>query len=472
MKILLTGATGYIGKRLLLTLLSNGHTVVCCVRDKQRFISPSSLASRVEIIEVDFLDRNSLNVIPKDIDGAYYLMHSMSSSKDYEQLENLCAQNFRDALNNTNVEHIIYLSGIVNEDSLSKHLKSRKVVENELAKGNYHLTTIRAGIIIGSGSASFEIIRDLVEKLPFMVFPKWLNTRSQPVAIKDVISFLHLSLLNKDTYDESFDIGGPDIISYRHLLIAYSDARGLKRRYINIPFGSPVLSSYWLYFITSTSFKLAKALVSSVGVEVVCKNDNLNKILDHYPMSYEEALKRTLLIIEGQHIVSSWKDSMVSGRKNFKISEFLTVPSHGCYVYTKSRKIFNKEESIDRIWKIGGKNGWFFANWLWHIRGFMDRLIGGVGLNRGRTNDNELHAGDAIDFWRVLYADRNEGWLLLFAEMKVPGEAWLEFKIKDGELHQTATFRPKGIWGRAYWFAVYPFHNFVFNGMLKRIVEK
>ena len=257
MKILLTGATGYIGQRLLPAIIAEGHEVVCCVRDVNRFEPPSSLRDRISVIEVDFLDKASLDRIPKDIDGAYYLMHSMSSSMDYKAMEHRSAQNFREVVSETSAQHVIYLSGIINEDSLSEHLASRKAVEDELGKGSYHLTTLRAGIIIGSGSASFEIIRDLVEKLPVMITPKWLNTRCQPIGIRDVISFLSKSLFRTETYDRNFDIGGPDVLTYKEVLLGYAKARGLKRWIGTVPVMTPKLSSYWLFFVTSTSYKLA-----------------------------------------------------------------------------------------------------------------------------------------------------------------------------------------------------------------------
>lgn len=294
MKILLTGANGYIGKRLLPELLNKGHQVVCCVRDKNRFSPSPSIQDKIEIIEVDFLDKQSLKNIPKNIDGAYYLMHSMSSSKNYEELEKQSAINFRETINETNAEHIVYLSGIINETSLSKHLSSRKAVEIELSKGNYHFTTLRAGIIIGSGSASFEIIRDLVEKLPIMITPKWLNTKCQPISIEDVIHFLSDSLMNQQTFDQNFDIGGPDILSYKEMLLGYAKAKGLKRWIYTIPVMTPKISSYWLYFVTSTSYKLATALVSSMKVEVVCRNNEINQILKINPMGYQESIQKTL----------------------------------------------------------------------------------------------------------------------------------------------------------------------------------
>ena len=472
MKILLTGATGYIGKRLLPILVQNGHHVTCCVRDPERFNPADSLRPYLDIIQVDFLNSETLGAIPSNIDAAYYLIHSMSNSKEYDQLEEKSAINFREQLNKTNVQHVIYLSGIVNESFLSKHLKSRKNVENILDQGRFNLTTLRAGIIMGSGSASFEIIRDLVEKLPVMIAPKWLNTKCQPIGIRDVITCLEKSLLNEKVYNYNFDIGGPDVLKYKDMLLDFARVRKLKRWIITVPVMTPRLSSYWLYFVTSTSYKLAVSLVDSMKIEVVCRNADINRILNIEPESYVKTIQRAFLKIDSNQIVSSWKDSQISGVKKINISEFIDVPDYGCFKDIREKEITSSEEVVDKIWRIGGKNGWYYANFLWRIRGFIDKVFGGVGLRRGRTNSSTLKVGDALDFWRVLYANKPDGRLLLFAEMKLPGEAWLEFNIKNNKLIQTATFRPHGVLGRLYWFSVLPFHGIVFNGMINKLTER
>ena len=471
MKILLTGATGYIGKRLLPVLVANEHEVVCGVRDESRFDPPESLRPHIRIIEIDLLDAESLKNIPKDIDAAYYLVHSMSASKDYADLEKKSALNFRNAVSAIDAKHVIYLSGIVNEDKLSDHLSSRKAVEDELAKGEYAFTALRAGIIIGSGSASFEIIRDLVEKLPIMITPKWLNTKCQPIGVKDVIRFLSAALFNEACYNADFDIGGPDVFTYKEMLYGYAKVRNLKRAIYTVPVMTPRLSSYWLYFVTSTSYKLAVALVDSMKVEVVCRDSRINEILDIRPKSYEASLKRAFDKIESNAVVSGWQDSLVSGRMNFQVSDFINVPTHGCFKDERTRLLEDKAGTVNKLMQIGGTNGWYYANFLWRFRGFIDKLFGGVGLRRGRTNKSLIQPGDALDFWRVLYVDNIQGRLLLFAEMKLPGEAWLEFKIEENQLVQTATFRPKGLWGRLYWYSVFPFHGIVFRGMIKRLAE-
>ena len=471
MKILLTGATGYIGKRILPVLIQKGYQVVCSVRDKNRFNPPVSIKNYIEIIEVDLLKKETLNNIPKDIDGAFYLVHSMSNSSDYENLELESAKNFRAYLEKTDVKHIIYLSGIINETELSKHLESRKNVENELSKGSYNFTTLRAGIIIGSGSASFEIIRDLVEKLPIMITPKWLKTKCQPIAIADVITLLTESLFNSKTYNHNFDIGGPDILTYKEMLLGFAKVRGLNRRIFIVPVMTPKLSSYWLYFVTSTSYKLAVALVHSMKIEVIAKNNSIKDIIKIENLSYSDALKRTFSKIKNNEIISSWKDAFISGDLTINISDFINVPDFGCFKDKKTIPITNFEKCRDNIWKIGGENGWYKANLLWRLRGFMDKIFGGVGLRRGRTHPIEISTGDTLDFWRVVYANKQEGRLLLLAEMKLPGEAWLEFKIEKNILYQTATFRPKGILGRMYWYSVVPFHHIVFSGMIKNIAK-
>ncbi len=472
MTILLTGATGYIGKRLLPILVAKGHHVVCCVRDKNRFFVPTEYRNQVEVVEIDFLKKETLVQIPESIDAAYYLIHSMSSSiANYDELERISAENFVERANQTQVKQVIYLSGIVNDQSLSKHLSSRKRVETILSTGNFAATTLRAGIIVGSGSASFEIIRDLVNKLPVMVTPKWLNTKCQPIAINDVLEFLSKSLLNPVTYNQSFDIGGPDILTYKEMLLGFAKAKKLKRWIFTVPVMTPKLSSYWLYFVTATSYKLATALVSSMKVEVVCKDSHINQLLAVTPMSYEMALSKALLKVEEDQVASSWKDSLVSGRFKINISEFLKVPKKGCFIDRRKKEIINRELTIERIWSIGGETGWYYGNWLWNIRGFIDKLVGGVGLRRGRTNKHSIHAGDVLDFWRVLYADKEKGKLILFAEMKLPGEAWLEFKIIGNTLYQSATFKPRGIWGKLYWYSVFPFHGFIFEGMLNRLIR-
>ncbi|MCC5917235.1 MAG: SDR family oxidoreductase [Cryomorphaceae bacterium] len=469
MKVLLTGATGYIGRRLLPNLLEEGHHVYCCVRDKKRFRWPTVGANQISLLEVDFLVPETLQRIPSDLDVAFYLIHSMSGNGDFAEEEQTSALNFRAALKASSVRHVIYLSGIVNQKRLSKHLSSRLNVETILSEGKFSLTTFRAGIIIGSGSASYEIIRDLVEKLPVMIAPKWLKTKCQPIGIRNVLQILVGAMNNEAVFNQDFDIGGPDVLSYLEMLEGYAKARGLKRWIYTVPVMTPKLSSYWLYFVTSTSYSLAKSLVDSMNVEVVCRDTRINEILGISPFDYKTSLSKTMEAIEMNRVSSSWKDALNDGELNQKLSDFVKPPEIGCFIDQQKIPITNRDETIDKIWNLGGDRGWYYGTWLWKIRGYLDKLVGGVGLRRGRTHPNDLIVGDALDFWRVLYAERDEGRLLLFAEMKLPGEAWLEFKIINQSLIQTATFRPKGVLGRLYWYLVTPFHGFIFKGMAKRL---
>lgn len=473
MKILLTGANGYIGLRLLPQLLELGHEVICAVRNKNRLSVNKDLRSKITIVELDFLKDDKAPAALKDIDIAYYLIHSMSASTtNFASQEEKAAVNFNKIMAGTNVNQVIFLSGIVNEEELSEHLKSRKKVEDILYQGDYKVTVLRAAIIVGSGSSSFEIIRDLCEKLPVMITPKWVKTKCQPLAIRDVLNFLTGVLNKAECFNESFDVGGPDILSYKEMMLQYAEVRELKLFIYDVPVMSPKLSSYWLYFVTSTSYKLALNLVDSMKVEVITQDTRLQEILNLQPISYKEAIKLAFYKIEQNQVVSSWKDSMSSGRFRTELNQYIQVPTYGCLKDKQSTQIENPEEVLNRIWAIGGLNGWYYGNWLWKVRGYLDKFFGGVGLRRGRTHPSEIAAGDSLDFWRVLLADRQQKRLLLFAEMKIPGEAWLEFEIdEDNCLHQTATFRPKGLWGRLYWYTMLPFHYFIFEGMLQKIAK-
>ncbi|WP_298536933.1 SDR family oxidoreductase [uncultured Algibacter sp.] len=471
MTILVTGATGYIGKRLIPFLLNEGHKVICVVRDRLRADKSYAEDPKVFVIEADFLKPKTLNNIPIDIDVAYYLIHSMSnSSKDFKSLEKQCAINFKSYVETSKAKQVIYLSGITNEEKLSKHLSSRKQVETTLKSKKYALTTFKAGIIVGSGSSSFEIIRDLVEKLPFMIAPKWLNTKTQPLAVRDVLAFLYRSAGNELLYNKSYDVFGPEVITYKEMLLQFAEVRNLKRHIITVPVMTPKLSSYWLYFVTSTSYKLATSLVDSMGIQIIGKRSRINSILNVNPLTYKDAVALAFEKIEQNSIVSSWKDSMISsGRLKNNLHKYINVPKFGCFKDYKQRHVSNSKETIDKIWSIGGKNGWFYGTILWRIRGYIDKIFGGIGLRRGRTSPTELDAGDALDFWRVIFADKDQQKLLLYAEMRLPGEAWLEFKIENNYLKQTATFRPRGIWGRLYWYTVLPFHGFIFSGMINKL---
>jgi len=476
MKILLTGANGYIGSRLLPRLVDEGHEIYALVRSRFRIEIPEKFQSQIHVIEADLLDPSSLLKIPPDIDAAYYLVHSMSYSQKFSELEATSAKNFVSRLENTQAKQIIYLSGIANEAHLSQHLTSRKRVGEILKAGKIPVTILMAGIIIGPGSASFEIIRDLVEKLPIMVAPKWLKQLTQPIAVHDVLTYLTLVLGNSACYGHSFEIGGPDVMSYKDLLLNFAKMRGLKRKIFIVPVLTPRLSSYWLFFVTSTSFSLSRFLVESLINNAVCKENRIQKLFPRKLLSYEEALQLAFTRTEEDWVPSSWKDTLSGSTLNPDLSIYIHVPRFGVL---SDRRIIPFccpiEQVQERIWSLGGDQGWFAMNWAWKFRGFLDKLVGGIGLRRGRTHPTRLKVGDVLDFWRVLLADEKNHRLLLYAEMKLPGEAWLEFEIipnkTGGTLKQTASFRPNGVWGRIYWYSLYPFHALIFSQLAKHIVN-
>ncbi|MFZ4084536.1 MAG: SDR family oxidoreductase [Vampirovibrionia bacterium] len=514
-KVLVTGANGYIGQRLVMSLLAQGYKVVCVVRDISRFdtkrllnFDPSSYIpddyiaqennlreENIEVIQGDFLNLDSLKNIPRDISIAYYLIHSMSNSqeKDFTEMEALSVKNFIESTKDTDLEQVIYLGGIVNDENLSPHLNSRLNVEATLRSGKFNLTVLRAAIIIGSGSASFEIIRDLTEKLPVMLAPKWLSVKCEPIAIKNVIQYLTGVILKPEAYNKVFDIGGGEILSYKEMLLGYAKVRKLKRWIITVPVMTPRLSSYWLYLVTSTNYSLAKALVSSLRNEVVCKHKGIEKIVPLELFNYEDSILRTLYKVSQDEIPSSWKDAwnLKSTNINFHLANKQAVPEFGIlFDLRKMEFTRNAEEVKANVWQIGGNRGWYYMNWVWQIRGYLDKFVGGVGLRRGRREDLDLKVGDSLDFWRVLYANKEEGHLILFAEMKIPGEAWLEFKVTakveagenveigvceqsheyGGILEQKATFRPHGLFGIIYWYSLVPVHELIFKGMARNII--
>ncbi len=481
MRILVTGANGYIGQRLIRELLLEANIVYAMVRHESRLqtekFNKRHPEAKLYVINADLLEPETLKNIPDEIDVAFYLVHSMSgkTSKDFEELEKFCAQNFVDRMNQTKLKQIIYLGGIANSNPLSKHLRSRVNVENILRTAKFPATVLRAAIIIGSGSASFEIIRDLTEKLPIMLAPKWITTKCQPIGIKNVIEYLKGVMLQEKAYGGIFDIGGPDILSYRSMLYGYAKARGLKRWIFSTYFLPPRFSARWVSLITTADFSLAKNLVTSLKNEVIVKKTGIEKIVPIKCYSYEESLQRSLIKVSEEDVFSSWKDAFIyMASKNFVDIE---IPEYGCF-FDRQEFEFDRdiEEVKNNIWNIGGDRGWYYWDWAWKIRGLLDILFGGVGLRRGRRSGSQLYQGDALDFWRVLKADKVKCHLALYAEMRLPGEAFLEFIVDKGlngknRLRQIATFRPAGLWGRLYWFLMMPAHIFIFRGMAKNIIN-
>lgn len=468
--LLLTGANGYIGLRLIPALLEAGHRVTALVRDRRRFPAGGFPADRLAVIEGDLLRPETLPDLPGDLDAAFYLVHSMSAGGDFAEKERRVAGHFTAWLDRAGCPRVIYLGGLVDESrELSTHLASRRAVEDILRRGKAALTVLRASIIVGSGSASFEIVRDLAEKLPVMICPRWVDTRCQPIAIRDVIAYLCGVLGVPETAGGTYDIGGPEVMRYRDLLAGYAEVRGLRRAFVPVPFFSPRLSSWWLVLMTSTRFSLARALVGSLEHETVCRDDRIRGLVPVALSSYREAVGRALSRIAQNRVPSSWVDSLVGGSLDPRFLDAIRVPEHVYHDRRSCPLAAPRERVVAAVWSLGGDRGWPSMNWAWDVRGAIDRMVGGTGTRRGRRDPEDLRAGDALDFWRVVLADRAAGRLILYAEMKLPGEAWLEFDVGADALRQTATFRPQGLLGRLYWLAVLPAHAWLFPRMARRL---
>lgn len=479
-KILVTGATGYIGGRLIPELLRKKYFVRAVSRNLSKLKARSwAQHPQVELVEADALDKNQLEAACTGIDVAYYLVHSMVPGQDnFEEADRVAATNMTQAAEHAGLKRIIYLSGLGDEaPNLSTHLKSRTEVGHILSQGRVATTILRAAMIIGSGSASFEILRYLVERLPWMITPKWLKTPCQPIAVRNVINYLVGCVTSSETSGHSFDIGGPDILTYRQLMDIYAEEAHLKKRVIvPIPILTPRLSSYWIHIVTPVPSSIARPLAEGLKNPVICREDTIKKIIPQDLLTCREAIRLALERSSRDQVVSRWTDA--GELPPFEWS-YEGDPTWSGGTLFKDQRSKTVQLSADRLWsiisQIGGSNGWYYANWLWKIRGLIDRVVGGVGLSRGRRNAKEIMMGDALDFWRVLEVEKNKK-LILAAEMKLPGDALLKFEInalKSGEsqLTQTALFKPRGVLGLLYWYAVTPFHHFVFQGMLERIIK-
>lgn len=473
MNILLTGANGYIGLRLLPVLLEAGHTVFALVRDARRLPTEdfSAFGDQLQVLEADLEDLPEGFAFPAAIDMAYFLVHGMTASADFSESETRIARNFLAPLQASRCRRVVYLSGIVPAGpGLSKHLASRLAVQRILESGSIPLTTLRASIIVGSGSASFEIIRDLTEKLPLMVLPRWTQNRCQPIAIRNVIVYLVGVADHPEVAGRTFDIGGPEVLTYRTLLEQYAEKRKLKRLFLRVPFLTLKLSSWWLYFTTSTNFRIARLLVDSMAHETICRDNAIQALVPQALLTYQEAIEKAFSRIAQHRVPSSWFDALASGRLSPTRLRSVRVPAHGVLRDLRVVPLTSSRADVIRsIWSLGGAAGWPSMNWAWKLRGTMDRLVGGIGIRRGRRDSESLRPGDALDFWRVLLVDRPNGRLILYAEMRLPGEAWLEFEVSDDALRQTATFRPLGVWGRTYWILCLPFHAYLFPKMARRL---
>ena len=470
--ILLTGATGYVGGRLLKVLGAQGHTVHCIARKPAYLVSRAPAATRV--FGGDVLDKESLKPAFEGVDTAYYLIHSMGASSGFEDQEKEGARNFAESAKESGLKRIIYLGGLGKEGAdLSPHLRSRHEVGQILRESGVQTLELRASVVIGSGSLSFEMIRALTERLPIMILPRWVSVLAQPIGIQDLVEYLVQSLdvpLNESTIVE---IGGADRLSYRELMTEYARQRGLKRLMIPVPVLTPRLSSLWLGLVTPVYARVGRKLVESLRHPTIVNSHLAFELFDLRPRGAAEAIHAALENEDREFAEIRWSDSLSAAGTTTGFGGYRF--GHRLIDHREIRVAAPPEACFQVIERIGGKNGWFAYNFLWQLRGILDLVVGGVGMRRGRPESGELRTGDTLDFWRVESFDRPRR-IRLLAEMKIPGRAWLELAVEpDGEasiMRQTAIFDPIGISGRLYWYSVYPLHALVFRAMIKSMAKR
>jgi uncharacterized protein YbjT (DUF2867 family) len=474
--ILVTGATGYIGGRLIPNLLDMGYRVRCLVRDPIR-LQGRPWHDGVDIVAGDVLQPETLIPALVGTEDAYYLIHSLAGGADFHERDVTAATNFSAAAKEAGIHRIVYLGGLAEASpELSEHLRSRQQTGDALRSGGVPVIELRAGVIVGSGSLSFEMIRYLTERVPVMICPRWVYTRTQPIGIREVLEYLAAALDLPGDDGRIIEIGGADVVTYGEMMLLYAEVRGLKRWMIQVPVLTPRLSSYWVNLVTPIPAAIARPLIEGLRNENVVHDDSARTLFPHIrPVGYRVAVERALARLHVGNLESVWSDALSTSQGDVKP---VTLTVHeGMVLERRQRVVKSAPAALFTVFTgIGGKRGWFAFNWAWEIRGLMDKLIGGVGLRRGRRDPDTLRVGDALDFWRV--EEVEEGHLLrLRAEMKVPGRAWLQFQAtprEDGQtlLSQTAFFAPKGLFGWLYWYALYPFHGFIFSGLIDQIVER
>ncbi len=469
--ILIAGASGYVGGRLLKALEDTGQRVRCLAR-RPEFLRPR-VAGSTEVVQGDVLDPASLAPAMEGIDTAYYLVHSMGASRSFEEQDRRAAINFAQAAREAGMCRIVYLGGLGSGPRLSPHLASRQEVGRILRESGVPTIEFRASIIIGSGSLSFEMIRALVDRLPVMVTPRWVRIRAQPIAIEDVIAYLVAALDVQVDDSAVVAIGGADQVSYREIMQEYGRQRGLRRLMVPVPVLTPWLSSLWLGLVTPVYAAVGRKLIDSIPHETLVGDNRALRLFDVRPRGIREAIEQALRNEDREMAATRWSDAL-SSRAATRTWGGVRFGSR--LVDSRSARVARRPlEAFRPIRRVGGKTGWYYANWLWRLRGFLDLLAGGAGLRRGRRDPDHLLPGDTVDFWRVeaLEPDRL---LRLVAEMKVPGRAWLQFEVEEdgagSTIRQTSIFDPVGLLGLLYWYALYPAHALVFRGMLRGIVQE
>ena len=477
--VLVAGATGYLGRRLVGPLLDAGYRVRCLARTPRK-LDAEPWRDEVEVVQGDVMDATSLEAAFEGVHAAYYLVHSIGAGDAWESRDRVAAENFRDAAAHAGIAQIVYLGGLGDERAggLSRHLGSRHDVGRVLASGPVPVTELRAAVIIGSGSASFEMLRNLVEVLPAMVTPKWVDTRVQPIGVTDTLVYLVGVLDNPRALGRVLEIGGADVVTYREMMQAYAEVAGLRRRVIvPVPVLSPRLSSLWVGLVTPLPADLARPLIDSLVNEVVVADRSIDEVVDHEPLDTRRALALAVQRVGERATLTRWTDAELFGRTPADPMTTDPVWAGGKVLEDRqtTRTGADPAAVFAVVTSLGGEVGWLVGEVLWAARGLIDLLVGGVGMRRGRRHPTELRVGDVVDFWRVeeLEVDRE---LRLRAEMKLPGAAWLQWTLTpDGEgcvVEQVAMFHPRGLWGRAYWYAVAPFHRLIFGPMLAEIVRR
>ncbi len=474
--VLVTGATGYVGGRLIPRLLEKGYQVRVFVRDAIR-LSGRSWVDQVEIVEGNVLKADDLPAAMNGVDAAYYLIHNMSERQGYRDQELLAARNFGGAAETAGIKRIIYLGALGDPESdLAPHLLSRQKTGQVLGEYNIPVTEFRAAIIVGSGSISFEMIRYLTEKLPVMICPRWVYQQVQPIAIEDVLTYLIEALTTPDSIGKVIEIGGSDQLPYSEMMTTYAELRGLKRLLVPVPVLTPGLSSHWVHWITPVAASVTRPLIEGLKNEILVQDDSAKRIFPSIqPITYREGVKLALENLKLGEVETRWCDALYSSKGNQRPVSL--VSEEGMILEQRQVRIQASEQQVYEVYtRLGGDNGWLFMDWAWRIRGTIDRLLGGSGLRRGRRDPDHLRMGDAVDFWRVedLQPDSS---LRLRSEMIVPGEAWLKYesgKTPQGDtlLLQTAIFAPRGLAGFLYWYTLYPIHGIIFSGLIRSIKKE
>jgi uncharacterized protein YbjT (DUF2867 family) len=474
--VLVTGATGYIGGRLAPLLVARGYRVRCLVRDAGR-LAGRGWVGGVEVVAGDVLRPESLGEALRGVRVAYYLIHSLGAGSGFEDRDVRAAENFAEAARAAGVERIIYLGGLAEASpELSEHLRSRQETGEVLRRAGVPVTEFRAGVIVGSGSLSFEMLRYLTERLPVMVCPRWVSTRTQPIGIREVLEYLASALEVAASSGRIIEIGGAEVLSSGEMRKIYADVRGLRRWMLAVPVLTPRLSSYWVNLVTPIPAVIARPLIEGLRNENIVRSGEAAELFPAIqPVGYRTAVERALVVLNTGQIETAWSDALATSAGD--VAPLVLTTREGLVVELRQRLVDATPGEVFAVFSgLGGRRGWFYLNWAWKVRGFLDRLLGGVGLRRGRRDPNGVRVGDALDFWRV-EAVAPGHLLRLRAEMKVPGKAWLEFEVTthaDGRtlLAQTALFAPKGLAGWLYWYALYPLHGLIFSGLIDRIAAR